>query len=85
MFDLTLQKPWKLLEHFLTGRSQKIVINGISPSLRYLLTGVPQGSILGPLLFLIYITDIINDLAMFTCLPMTHPYKNVWIDMMILN
>ena len=50
------------IEHHLAGRSQKVVINGISFSLRYLQTGVPQGSILGPLLYLIYINDIINDL-----------------------
>ena len=31
------------LEHYLTARSQKVVINGISSSLKYLQTGVPQG------------------------------------------
>ena len=75
------------IEHYLTGRSQKVVINGISSSLRYLQTGVPQGSILGPLLFLIYISDIINDLQCNVNLfaDDTHPYKNVWIVMMILK
>ena len=74
------------IEHYHTRSQQNVVINGISSTLRYLQTGVPQGSILGPLLFLIYINDIINDLQCnLTCLPMTHPYKNVWIVMMILK
>ena len=60
------------IEHYHTRSQQNVVINGISSTLRYLQTGVPQGSILGPLLFLIYINDIINDLQCnLTCLPMT--------------
>ena len=40
---------------FLTGRTQRVVIDGISSSIKEVLSGVPQGSVLGPLLFLIMI------------------------------
>ena len=51
----------KLLHSYLIGRKQFVEINGTSSTFRVIISGVPQGSILGPLLFLVFIDILPNS------------------------
>ena len=46
----------------LTNRRQVVVVDGQISEEKVVLAGCPQGSKLGPILFIIYINDLINDL-----------------------
>lgn len=53
-------KPLKWIENYLQDRKQFVDFNGTHSEMFDITCGVPQGSILGPLLFLIYINDVCN-------------------------
>ena len=55
--------PLKLIQSFLNSRLQRVVLNGQTSAWTLVLVGVQQGSILGPLFFLIYINDLTKDIS----------------------
>ena len=66
------------LSNYLTGRKKYVEIKNIKSKLMQIMCGVPQGSILGPKLFLLYINDICNVSSDIKYIPYADDTSILW-------
>ena len=68
----------KFIKGYLCGREQQVVLGNSISSRKHVLSGVPQGSILGPILFVLFINDITQGLSTGTEIALYADDTKIW-------
>lgn len=67
------------VKNFLSGRQQRVLLNGKSSEWVEVTSGIPQGSVLGPVLFIIYMNDMpdnVHNVYKDVC----RRFQNLWTN-----
>ena len=68
----------KFLKNYLCKREQSVVLDGVKSSLKPVLSGVPQGSILGPILFVLFVNDLHEGISTNTHIALYADDTKLW-------
>ena len=68
----------KFIKNYLSDREQCVVIDGIKSSLTPVHSGVPQGSIIGPILFVLFINDLPQGIDKNSCIALYADDTKLW-------
>jgi len=58
-------KLWNWIKAFITNHKQRVCVNGLPSSWSNVISGIPQGSVFGPLFFIIHVNDFSSNLRNF--------------------
>ena len=73
----------KLIRSYLQGRQQQVVVGGFTSSSLPVKSGVPQGSILGPLLFILFINDMFSCISEGTNIALYADDTKIWREISV--